>query len=1628
MINRMTNPRPISYQLRLQWMRLPRLFALLCLLIGPTVRGSSDTPAIDPARFEKEVLVRACEDPMQMEVLPGGRILFAQRNGMVRLFDPVRGDLRTLATLPAAQFGEVGLLGLACDHDFARTGWIYVTYCPQSKPKTMRLARLTLRQDILDPATEVTVLEYPIDPEGAIHMGGGLCMDAKGHLHLGTGDNCPPIPELPVDWRPGQSGNDAMRTSANTQDLRGKILRIRPKPDGSYDIPSGNLFTDPKAGRPEIYAMGCRNPFRVSVDDRTGCVYWGDVGPNIQTDLDLGPNGYDEFHRAPKAGFFGWPLCVGPNEAYRRFDFATRKAAEPFDPLRPRNLSPNNTGAQELPPAQPAWIWYPSQNSTIFPSLGSGGRSAMAGPVYHADRYRDSPVRLPDAYDGGIWLFDWMRNWVHIARVAENDSRPEVIPFLPGVPFRKPIDLKFGPDGTLYVIEFGDKWGQNQDSQITRIVYRRGNRAPMARIAADPPVGRHPLKVRLDASGSRDKDAGDTLSFRWEVDGKPVPQWKTDTADMEFTQPGLRQVAVTVTDAAGLSNRAVTEIRVGNAAPRVRLTSPEHGSFFDWGQTVRYTLEAEDTEDGSTRDGTIESARVLLSRRFLGRRPGKPSAADGKRSTSPDDTTDTEILDPGLERMRKTTCFSCHTTKSASAGPAYRDIARRYATDPAARERLAARVVAGGSGVWGSKPMPPHPQHTVEQTRPMVDWILSLAREESEAPLPGARGFFRITRPQGLPGSEPALMALTGEYTDNGAPGASPLRGEAEVVLHARRKRAASFDRRSGAEAVDVFEPPVGTVLRFAPGDWIAFREVRLRDIERVTWSAAAAPGSRGGFSLRIDSPSGPELARITVETSSASRLETYREQATPVRDPGGLHDLFMVALDGSGQAGPAVPPGQPTTPTTPTQSGKTLSLAWLEFQESAEARERRIAEESSRKKILLIPTKLDHPFATHMYSDVCRVLAACLNETPGVEAIISPDLDWPAEERLLDEAAAIVYYSRPAGDILLSPRHRLKTEALLKKGVGFTAIHWATGAEKEVGPRYQEILGGWFNFAFSGLKVDQRPLRQSAPEHPVSRGWSGFTLRDEFYLNLKFSAQARPLVTVEVDGKQQTVAWTLQREEGGRSFGTTLGHFHDNYAVPEFRRLLVNGILWTAGVEIPEAGAPVQVPRELLELAPPKPAQTREWKLDDLAPRLANFPGPARFARGEKLFQTASCANCHAMASQGGKLGPDLTEVRVRLAKEDHPRLALLREILEPSHRIEDKYRSQVLALKDGKVVAGIIVREHKDRLDLAANPLKPDEILQVPLDSIEERKPSAQSLMPAGLVNTLTEEEILDLLAYVESGGNPNYHLFSSGDRKPEPWADATLPVQKGLRWWLDASRMEAARKASGEPVIAPGSPLGTWPDASGHRRHARQRMAQQRPVFMNLPDGPAVQFDGVDDWMHCTDANLASQEFTALLVVRPDNNKNWPGLVSGNTRGRNDYQSGFNIDLMPEPVEKFSSLMVEGPGYPGVINLLREPFPYGRFHLVTVTSRPGPGGVTVRVNGREQKSRDRDASWMTIDELSLAARYWSNDAPIPAFNRGFLAGAYRQVLLFDRALNSSEIQALEKHLLARDRKPGQ
>jgi cytochrome c len=380
--------------------------------------GLKKLPAGPPpeSAFRREILADSLNEPMELDVLPDGRVAFIQRPGQLRIYDRDREQLLEAGSLAVSLEVEDGLLGFALDPGFSQNGWMYFYYSP-ADTSVNRLSRIEFDGDSLQPESEIVLLEVPVVRD-CCHSGGSVEFDVDGNLYLSTGDDTNPFASdgySPLDEAPGREIFNAQRSAANTDDLRGKILRITPQPDGSYTIPDGNLGDQfGIEARPEIYTMGHRNPFRISIDAKNRYLYWGDVGPDASEDGERGPMGYDEIGQARSAGNYGWPYVIADNQSYRPIDFETGAQGDWFDPENLSNSSRLNTGAVDLPEAQPAMIWYPYGTSPEFPMLGSGGRTSMAGPVFYRGQFADVDGRFPSFFNGKLFIYDWMRHWIKV--------------------------------------------------------------------------------------------------------------------------------------------------------------------------------------------------------------------------------------------------------------------------------------------------------------------------------------------------------------------------------------------------------------------------------------------------------------------------------------------------------------------------------------------------------------------------------------------------------------------------------------------------------------------------------------------------------------------------------------------------------------------------------------------------------------------------------------------------------------------------------------------------------------------------------------------------------------------------------------------------------------------------------------------------------------------------------------------------------------------------------------------------------------------------------------------------------------------------------------------------------------
>ncbi|GAB2627176.1 glycosyl hydrolase [Paractinoplanes abujensis] len=603
---------------------------LVSAVTGPASPASAHpVNASDYQQVELARGVGELGEPMSMAVLPDRSVLHTARNGVLRR-TTAAGVTSVIGTLPVYTHDEEGLQGVGVDPGFASNRFIYLFYAPPlntpsgDAPATgtdfsvwngvNRLSRFTLNADYtLNTGSQVTVLEVATNRGMCCHVGGDIDFDAAGNLYLSTGDDSNPFDSsgyTPIDERSNRNPvYDAQRTAGNTNDLRGKVLRIKVNANGTYSIPSGNLFPPGTAGtRPEIYAMGLRNPFRIGVDKATGALYVGDYGPDAGTTSSTrGPAGQVEFNRITSAGNYGWPYCTGSNttnETYVDYTFPSGPSGNRFNCAAPVNNSPRNTGLTSLPAARPAWIKYDNCSLAAF---GCGSESPMGGAVYRYDAANPSTVKFPPLLDGHFFAMEFGRRWIKSIDVNADGSAGQISEF----PWRgtQVMDSAFGPDGALYVLDYGTGWGNGDaSSALYRIEYRGAgntNQAPIARVAANPSSGAAPLTVAFSSNGSSDPEGG-ALTYAWNFGdgGTSAAANPTHT----YTTAGERTVSLTVTDPAGLTASASMTVTVGNTAPTVVLNTPVDGGLFSFGDSVPYTITVSDPEDG-----TIDCSRVKLS-------------------------------------------------------------------------------------------------------------------------------------------------------------------------------------------------------------------------------------------------------------------------------------------------------------------------------------------------------------------------------------------------------------------------------------------------------------------------------------------------------------------------------------------------------------------------------------------------------------------------------------------------------------------------------------------------------------------------------------------------------------------------------------------------------------------------------------------------------------------------------------------------------------------------------------------------------------------------------------------------------------------------------------------------------
>ncbi len=856
-------------------------------------------------RFEKiSLALGGLTEPTEMTILPNLDILVAQRRGEVMLYKNGDSAVSEIAKLDVYWKTEVkgvnaeeGLMGIQKDPNFAENGYIYAFYSPVGK-EVNRLSRFKFANDQWDMNSEQIILELYSQRDICCHTGGSIAFDKDGLLYLSTGDNSTPFNQsdskyinsgfAPLDQREGNQQFDARRSSGNANDLRGKILRIKVNEDGSYDIPDGNLYPEGTADtRPEIYVQGNRNPYRIAVDQKTGFLYWGEVGPDANADSlqTRGPRGYDEVNQARQAGNFGWPYFVGNNFPYMEYNYETGESGKPFDPAEPINTSVNNTGVQNLPPAQPAFVWYDYANSENFPQLGSGGRNAMAGPVYYTDMF-PIETRMPDYYDGKFFMYDWVRDWIKVVTMKPNGDYDKMEPFMSTTNFNAIMDMEVGPDGKLYILEYGKGWfTKNPDAGLSRIDFNDGNRTPVvANLQVENTSGALPLTTVFTVEATDPEN--DPLTYNWDLGNGETKTTQEPKLEHTFNAVGDYDIHVTVSDPDKLSAKSgIVSIYAGNVAPEVKIEIQGNQTFYFPDVPVSYAVSVSDPDD--------EAAAQDLSTLFVS--ADYISGVD-QAEASQGHLIMTESM-MGKSLISTLTCKTCHKEDEVSIGPSFTEVARKYRRDPNVSDYLINKIQKGGGGIWGETVMPANPELKHGDARKVVAYILSFGRrnQDQQASLP-AKGTVEPTLDKAP--TDDGVLVLSASFTDRGGENIKPLTGNSSLAL---RSPKIGMDKARNLEGLSLMNYG-GQSLLLLPAEEASFNlpAMDLTGVKSIQLMGGGQEATQYGFvvEIKLDAPDGKKLGesvfKISGEATGGPVMGMSVLPIEPVTD-GKMHELFVI-------------------------------------------------------------------------------------------------------------------------------------------------------------------------------------------------------------------------------------------------------------------------------------------------------------------------------------------------------------------------------------------------------------------------------------------------------------------------------------------------------------------------------------------------------------------------------------------------------------------------------------------------------------------------------------------------------------------------------------------------------------
>jgi type 1 glutamine amidotransferase len=271
------------------------------------------------------------------------------------------------------------------------------------------------------------------------------------------------------------------------------------------------------------------------------------------------------------------------------------------------------------------------------------------------------------------------------------------------------------------------------------------------------------------------------------------------------------------------------------------------------------------------------------------------------------------------------------------------------------------------------------------------------------------------------------------------------------------------------------------------------------------------------------------------------------------------------------------------------------------------------------KQKLVIIAGKPSHPPRAHEFRAGSLLLQKCLANVPGLVVEVHT-MGWVTDEKTFDDADAVVIYADGGnGHPAIQADHEAKIAALIKRGVGFGCMHYGVEIPaNHGGEQFKQWIGGYYEDHFS-CNPEWDAHFDSLPDHPITRGVKPFHIKDEWYFNMRFadgfsagkasfsggtafvpilvatpsdkvrqgpySAPKGPYEhIVAASGRAEALLWAVERPDGGRGFGFTGGHFHDNWGDDNFRKTVLNALVWVAKAQVPADGVESTVAKEELD------------------------------------------------------------------------------------------------------------------------------------------------------------------------------------------------------------------------------------------------------------------------------------------------------------------------------------------------------------------------------------------------------------------------------------------------------------